>query len=322
MSRPRVVVTRPLEPALLAPLYAVGEVWTPAANRAMTPAELLAAAVPGAEALVTLLTDVVDARLVAAAGPGLRVVANVAAGCDNLDLDAIARGGAVATHTPDVLTEATADMTLALLLAITRRVVEGDRLLRRGAPWSWDLGFMLGRGLRGKQLGVVGMGQIGGAVAERARAFGMTVVHHARREVAHGGSRQVTFDELVETSDVVTLHCPLTPSTHHLVDAEVLDRMRPGAYLVNTSRGPVVDEDALVEALARGHLGGAGLDVFEDEPRVRPGLLAAENVVLAPHLGSATVETRSAMVALAVDNVVDVLRGQAPRTPIRPSGRL
>jgi glyoxylate reductase len=307
----RTVVTRALPGEALGLLDGLGETWVNPHDRVLTPDELRAA-VEGADALVTTLNDRIDTDVLAAAGPGLRIVANTATGYDNLDVAAIRDHGAVPTHTPGVLVDATADLAFALLLDVTRRVSEGDRLIRSGVGWSWDLSFMLGSGLQGKRLGIVGMGAIGRAVATRAEAFGMEVVGYSRRG---GGS----LDELLATVDVVSLHCPLTPETRHLIDAAALSRMKPGAYLINTARGPVVDESALVEALRTGEIAGAGLDVYEDEPAVHPGLLALDTVVLAPHLGSATVETRSRMAALAVENVAAVLRGEQPPTPI-PEG--
>jgi glyoxylate reductase len=206
--------------------------------------------------------------------------------------------------------DATADLTMALMLAVTRRLVEGDQLLRRHQPWTWSLGFMLGTGLQGKRLGLVGYGRIAQAVSLRAKAFGMDVVYMSR-------STGLPLEELLGTSDVVSLHCPLTPETHHLMDARALQRMKPTAYLVNTARGPVVDEVALADALEHGTITGAALDVFEYEPLVQERLLTSDRVVLTPHLGSATTETRTAMAVLAARNVVDVLTGGTGITPIR-----
>lgn len=308
-TRPKIVVTRALPPATLAPLHEVGDVHVSPHDRPLTPAELRET-VAGANAVVTMLSDRVDDDMLAAAGPGLRIVANTAVGYDNLDLPALARRAITATNTPGVLVDATADLTLALLLAVTRRVAEGDRLIRAGTPWSWDIAFMLGSGLQGKRLGIVGYGRIGRAVATRAEAFGMEVVQHSRS----GGS--LPLDELLATSDVVSLHCPLTDETRHLIDAAALRAMKPGAYLVNTARGPIVDETALAAALESGELAGAALDVYEHEPQVPARLQTLGNVVLAPHLGSATVETRTRMAELAVSNVVAVLAGQDPATPV------
>lgn len=311
----RIVVTRGLPEATLTPLSAVGQVWVSPHDRPLT-ADELRDAVRGADAVVSMLNDRIDGAVLDAAGPQLRIVANTAVGYDNVDTAAFTGRDCVATNTPGVLVDATADLTLALLLDVTRRVSEGDRLIRSGQAWSWDIGFMLGTGLQGKQLGIVGMGYIGKAVAARATAFGMSIVYHARREQDGDIGRRVDFDELLATSDVVSLHCPLTTDTRHLIGPGALQRMRPGSYLVNTARGPIVDENALVQALSEGNLAGAALDVYEHEPAVHPGLREAENVVLAPHLGSATVETRTRMAALAVDNVVEVLRGKQPKTPI------
>lgn len=316
----KVVVTRALPPETLAPLTDVGEVWVSPHDRPLT-VEELRHAVRGAHGIVSMLNDRIDEQVLAAAGNHLRVVANTAVGYDNLDVAAITRHGATATNTPGVLVDATADLTMALLLDITRRVSEGDRLIRSGQSWSWDIGFMLGTGLQDKQLGIVGMGHIGRAVARRATAFGVRVVYHARREQDDGIGRRVPLDELLATSDMVSLHCPLTIETHHLIDASALRAMKPGSYLMNTARGPIVDESALVDALASGSLAGAALDVYEHEPDVHPGLRELPNVVLAPHLGSATVETRTLMAELAVKNVVQTLSDNGPVTPIAvPSG--
>jgi glyoxylate reductase len=206
---------------------------------------------------------------------------------------------------------------MALILDVTRRITEGDRLVRSGAAWSWGMNFMLGSGLSGRRLGIVGMGLIGTAVATRAAAFGMQVVYASRR--SNPGSKPwdgVSFRELIRTSDVVSLHCPLTPATRHLIGDDELSSMKPGAYLVNTARGPLVDEAALVEALKDGRIAGAALDVYENEPSVHPALRSLDNVVLAPHLGSATWETRRAMITLAAANVEAVLRGKPAITPI------
>jgi glyoxylate reductase len=312
---PRIVVTRALPPAALGPLHSVGSVWVSPHDRPLTVDELHTA-VRGASAIISMLTDRIDDDVIAAAGPDLKIVANTAVGYDNLDVPAIAGRGVLASNTPGVLVDATADLTMTLLLTVTRRVAEGDRLVRSGTPWSWDIAFMLGSGLQGKQLGIIGMGSIGRAVSRRAAAFGMDVVHHSRRPVDVDGSRPLPLDELLATSDVVSLHCPLTPETRHLIDADALRAMKPTAYLINTARGPIVDEAALAAALADGTIAGAGLDVYENEPEVHDELRRLDNVVLAPHLGSATVETRTRMAELAVDNVVAVLTGKDAPTPI------
>lgn len=313
----KIVVTRRAPGDALTRLAELGEVVVATQDRVLTTAELCSA-VTGADAVITTLNDRVDAEVLRAAGPQLRLVANMAVGYDNFDGPAFLAHSVVATNTPGVLVEATADLTFALLLDVTRRVSEGDRIIRAGRQWSWDISFLLGAGLQGRRLGIVGMGAIGRAVAARAVAFGMGVVHHSRRgpDVV-GPSTRAELAEVLATSDIVTLHCPLTPETHHLIDSEALHRMKSTSYLINTSRGPVVDEAALCRALRRGSIAGAALDVYEDEPRVHPGLLELENVVLTPHLGSSTTETRERMAAVAVDNVIAVLSGGMPSTPIR-----
>ncbi len=289
------------------------------------PNDALRARLSGRHGVLTVITDRLDAATLDA-GPALKVVANIAVGYDNIDVAAAAERGIVVTNTPDVLTDAVADLTLAMMLDVTRRVTEGDRLVRRGAWRGWTLDFMLGTELRGRQLGIVGLGRIGAAVAARAEAFGMRIAFVARpeREAAHRaiarpGWRGLSFDEVLSTSDVVSVHVPLTPSTRHLIDRRALGRMKSTALLVNTARGPVVDEEGLVEVLRAGRLGGAALDVFEAEPAVHPGLLDLEQVLLVPHLGSATHETRTAMADLAARNAIAVLTGQPPLTPVTPT---
>lgn len=285
------------------------------------PRDELLAAVAGCDALVAMLVDRVDAELLDAAGPRLRVVANVAVGHDNVDLAACRERGVTVTNTPGVLTDATADLAMALVLMTTRGLGAAERRVRTGEPWGWSLTGHLGTGLRGRTLGIVGPGAIGLATAWRARSFGLDVVLTGRSapdpDVVEGlGARVLDLGELLAASDVVSLHCPLTAATHHLIGAAELRAMKPTAHLVNTSRGSVVDETALVAALEAGEVAGAGLDVFEDEPRVHPGLLGREDVVLLPHVGSATVETRTAMADLAADNVLAVLSGARPLTPV------
>ncbi|MCG7322212.1 2-hydroxyacid dehydrogenase [Arsenicicoccus bolidensis] len=278
-------------------------------------------AVRDADAVVTLLTEKVDDEFLDACGDQLKVVANVAVGYNNIDVPACERRGVIATNTPKVLTETTADTAFGLMLMVTRRFGEGERVIRSRMPWQWGMFYLLGMGLQGKTLGIVGMGQIGIAMARRAKAFGMDVVYSDAYELAADvagelGARKVELDELFETSDVVSLHCPLMDSTHHLVDADALKRMKKTAYLINSARGPIVDEAALVAALEAGEIAGAGLDVFEAEPTVHEGLIDRDDVVLLPHLGSATVETRTAMAELAAQNVLDVLAGKPPVTPV------
>ncbi|NIH87631.1 2-hydroxyacid dehydrogenase [Amycolatopsis granulosa] len=320
----RIVVTRQIPEAALVVLREAGEVWVSGEDRPLTPDELREA-VRGADAVVSMLHDRIDGTVAEAAGPQLKVVANVAVGYDNIDVPALAGRGAAVTNTPGVLTDATADLAFALLLAVTRRIGEGERLLRARRPWSFHLGFMLGAGLQGKTLGVVGLGQIGQAVAHRARAFGMRIVYNgrsrARPEVESAlHAERLPFRDLLTTADVVSLHCPLTPETRHLIDAEALGAMKHTAFLINTTRGPVVDEAALADALLRREIAGAGLDVFEKEPEVEPRLLEMDNVVVTPHLGSATVETRTEMALLAARNVAAVLSGEPPLNEVRASG--
>jgi lactate dehydrogenase-like 2-hydroxyacid dehydrogenase len=315
------VVTREIPDAALKALRDTGDVWMSGADRPLSPTELREA-VAGASAVVSMLHDRVDGAVADAAGPGLRIVANVAVGYDNIDVEALNSRHIVVTNTPGVLTDATADLTFGLLLALTRRLGEGERLLRAGRPWSFHLGFLLGTGLQGKTLGIVGLGQIGQAVARRALAFGMRIAYTGRSRAAADveaalGARRLPMDELLESADVVSLHCPLTPETHHLINARALRLMKPGAFLVNTTRGPVVDEPALAGALAGGVIAGAALDVFEKEPEVEPRLLTMENVVVTPHLGSATVETRTEMALLAARNVASVLAGNGPLNEVR-----
>jgi len=254
-----------------------------------------------ADAAITLLSDPLTRRVLSA-NPNLRIVANYAVGFNNVDIAAARELGIVVTNTPGVLTEATADMTLALMLAAMRRVVEGDEEVRRTGRCIWEPLHMLGTGLQGKRLGIIGMGRIGTAVATRARAFGMDVI---------GVKRGQAIDDLLRTSDVVSIHVPLNAATRHLMNADSLGRMKRGSFLINTSRGAVVDENALCDALQH-HLGGAGLDVYEDEPAVNPRLLTLKNIVLAPHIGSATFETRTAMAATAATDVARFLRGENP----------
>jgi len=262
--------------------------------------EELLARVAGKAGLMLMLTDRVDEELLDAAGTQLKLVADYAVGVDNVDLDACRRRGVIVSNTPDVLTETTAELAIAIMLALLRRVAEGDRLIRRREEWIWAPNLMLGRGLAGLTLGLVGHGRIGQAVERLARAHGMDVIHGTR-------TSGVPLGELLAAADVVSLHLPLTEESHHLVDAEALARMKPTAVLVNVSRGPIVDEEALVAALVEGRLAGAALDVFEHEPEVHPGLVELENVVLVPHLGSATEETREAMGMLCVDALRAVL---------------
>ncbi len=282
---------------------------------APAPRPQLLAEAAGAEVLVTSYIDRVDAALLDGL-PRLRHLASYGVGVNHLDLDACRRRGLLVTNTPGVLPEATAEHTLALLLACARRVAEGDRVIRAGGWTSVDPAFLLGTGLDGKQLGVVGFGRIGQAVARRAVALGLSIAYTGPREVAFPGARRLPLEDLLRTSDAVALTVPLTPATENLVSRERIALMKPGAILVNTARGPVVDDAALAEALRDGRLSAAGLDVFRDEPHVPAAYLALENTVLTPHLGSGTRETRSAMAAMVVDEVERVARGEPARHPV------
>ena len=314
MAKPSVLLTKRVPSSVLAKLEDACDVDLNDRDADLTSDELIAR-VRGKHGLIALLTNAVN-RAVLEAGSDLKVVANIAVGYNNIDVAAARERGVIVTNTPDVLTESSADLTWALILGITRRIVEGDRLVRTGQWKGWALDFMLGTELAGKQLGIVGFGRIGRAVAARAAVFGMRIVYYSRTPQNAGNAEAMPLDRLLSTSDVVSLHCPLNAETRHLIDQPALARMKRSAYLINTSRGPVVDEAALAWALKNRIISGAALDVYEEEPKVHPDLLGLENVVLAPHLGSATTETRTAMADLAVRNAIAVLTGQPPITPV------
>lgn len=288
-----------------------GAIWTP---------EELRARVPGHEYLLCLLTDQIDAALLEAgarASPPLRLVANMAVGYNNIDVEAARRLGIHVTNTPGVLTDATADFTLALLLAVARRIPEADRFTRAGHFTGWQPLLLLGAELRGKTLGIVGMGRIGRAVARRALGFGLSILYASRHPLPAEEERALsathaTLEEVLRRADFLSLHVPYTAETHHLLNAETFGLLKPGAYVINTARGPIIDEAALVAALQSGQVRGAALDVFEDEPRVHPALLQMDQVVLAPHIASATRETRALMATTAASNILAHLRGESP----------
>jgi glyoxylate reductase len=307
-----ILVTRSLPSSVVTRLHDLGSVELYIDGQ--MPAAVLAERVADKDALVCLMTDDIN-KAVIEAGARLKVIANVAVGYNNIDVACARSRGIVVTNTPDVLTESVADFTWAMILALTRRLAEGDRLIRRGEWKGWALDFMLGTELKGKQLGLVGLGRIARAVAARAPAFGMRVVYSDVATV-DGPFENMSLDRLLNTSDVVSLHVPLTPDTRHLIDKRALARMKRSAYLVNTARGPVVEEAALAWALQQRLIAGAALDVYENEPVAHPALLQLENVLLVPHLASATTETRTAMANLAVDNVAAVLAGRPPLTPV------
>jgi glyoxylate reductase len=285
-------------------IYVTGPVPSAVAAALATDFELVDAP-EGADGILSLLTTPIDAALLDRAGPSLRIVANYAVGVNNIDLEAARARGVLVANTPDVLTRPTAELAVALMLSLMRRVTEGDRLIRRREPWGFSLEFMLGESLDGKLVGIVGPGRIGRETARLVEAFGARTAFAGRDDDVHG---------LLAVSDVVSLHCPLTPETYHRIDAAAFAAMKPTSFLVNTARGPVVDERALVESLQAGTIAGAALDVYEDEPRVAEELLTMENVVLCPHLGSATRPTREGMGMLAVEALRSaLLRGETPR---------
>lgn len=340
--RPQVFVTHQLPQPVMDRLGSVCDVYIGVTHGELDRQALLDG-VREADGLVCLLTDQVDREVITAATK-LRVIANVAVGFNNIDVTTAHGRGIFVTNTPDVLTDATADLTWALILAVTRRLVESDSFVRAGKFTGWDFQMLLGTGLSGKTLGIVGYGKIGRAVARRATGFGMNVIYCGRDDIAYRddpqhnalmaarpsitgtlnqsaridglAARRVTFNQMIEVSDILTLHVPLAATTKHLINAATFSRMKPSAYLINTARGPVVDEAALVEALQMGGIAGAGLDVYEREPEVNPSLLAMLNVVLLPHIGSATSETRIAMAMLAVENVIEALSGRQPRNTV------
>ena len=304
----RILITQPIDASAMAVLEAEDlaiDVWP--GPEPMPVAELRARA-QGCAGVISMLTDPIDAALMEA-GP-LRVVAQHAVGVNNIDLDAAEALGVGVAHTPGVLTAATADLAMALLLSAARRIVEGHALVASGGWQGWSPTLLCGMELDGATLGIVGMGRIGAAVARRAEAFGMRVIHHNR-------SSGCDLETLLAESDVVTLHCPLTPQTHHLIDAAAFTAMKKTAILINTARGSVVDEAALVNALSTGEIAAAGLDVFEEEPQIHPGLVGLPNVVMAPHLGSATVATRRKMGHMVANDLIRGLRGEPLKHAVR-----
>ena len=281
--------------------------------------ELLEAA-SGSEGVLSTVTEKIDGEFMDAAGDGLMIVANLAVGYDNVDVEAANERGVIVTNTPGVLDETTADVAFMLLLAAARRLGESERTLRAGKWEWWGPKLFMGPDVWGKKLGIIGLGRIGQAVARRAKGFDMEILYHnrSRKEEAERelGARYMDLDELLETADFVTIHTPLTDETRHLISSAELERMKSEAVLVNTSRGPVVDEGALADALSEGRIFAAGLDVYEVEPKVHPKLLGLENVVLAPHIGSGSIETRNKMAVLAAENLAAVLRCEQPKTPV------
>jgi glyoxylate reductase len=315
-----VYVTRPLPQPAIDLLRNECDVDMNPADTAVTQHELVEK-VNGKDGILCLLTDMIDERVIEAADRA-RVFANFAVGYDNIDVDAATSRGILVTNTPGVLTDTTAELAWALVFTAARRTAEADRFTREGRFVGWSPTLLLGQDITGKTLGVVGAGRIGTAFAEKSRGFRMKILYHdvepnADFEKRTGGT-YVSLDALLRQSDVISLHVPLTPTTLHLIGKDELDKMKNTAVLVNTSRGPVVDEQALAEALKTGQIAGAGLDVYEEEPKVNPALLTLDNVVLAPHIGSASVETRTKMAVMAAENLLAALRGEIPQNLVNP----
>jgi glyoxylate reductase len=316
-QKPLVIVTRKLPDAIEARMLELFDARLNATDKAMTRDELVAA-VREADVLVPTVTDRIDSTLLAEAGPRLKLIANFGTGVDHIDLLAARARGIIVTNTPDVLTEDTADTAMALILAVPRRLAEGNRLIRAGQWTGWCPTFMLGHRVWGKRLGIVGLGRIGQAVARRARGFGLSIHYHNRKRVHPeieqelGATYWESLDQMLARMDVVSVHCPHTPATYHLLCARRLKLLQPHAYVVNTSRGEVIDEKALTEMLQRRQIAGAGLDVFENEPAVNPALLELDNVVLLPHLASATVEGRIDMGEKVLINIKTFVDGHGP----------
>lgn len=318
---PAILISRTLPAEAVEAARARADVDLHDSETSLPKAELVAR-LRGRRGLVCLITDQIDDALLASC-PELKVVSNVAVGFNNIDVPAATRRGVVVTNTPDVLTDTTADFAWALLMATARRVVEADRYVREGQFRRWEYMVMLGGDVHGKTLGIVGFGRIGRAVAKRALGFGMRVLYQdavaADKPTERGlNATRVDLPTLLRESDFVSIHTPLLPETHHLFGADALRAMKTTAYLINASRGPVVDEAALVQALRERWIAGAGLDVFEDEPTVHPGLMELPNVVMAPHIASGSRETRTKMALLAIDNCLAVLEGRTPPTPLNP----
>ena len=323
-NRPLVIVTRKLPEVVEARMAELFDVRLNETDEPMT-REQLREAVQAADVLVPTVTDRIDAALLAHAGPRLRLIANYGTGVDNIDVEAAYRRGITVTNTPGVLTEDTADMTMALILAVMRRLVEGDRLVRSGEWHGWAPTAMLGHRLWGKRLGILGMGRIGTAVARRARAFGMSIHYHNRRRVHESIEEELeatywpSLDQMLARIDILSVNCPHTPATYHLLSARRLKLLRPHAIVVNTSRGEVIDEVALVRMLRNREIAGAGLDVFEHEPAVNPRLRELPNVVLLPHMGSATIEGRIEMGEKVIINIKTFVDGHRPPDRVLPS---
>jgi len=316
-KKPRVVVTRKLPDAIETRMMELFDVQLNLDDKAMTKAQLIAA-VANADVLVPTVTDRIDAAILAQAGERLRLIANYGTGVDHIDLATARQRGITVTNTPDVLTEDTADMTMALFLAVSRRIAEGERVMRTGGWPGWSPTWMLGHRINGKRLGIIGMGRIGRAVARRARGFNMAIHYHNRKRVHESVENELeatyweSLDQMLARVDLVSVNCPHTPATYHLLSARRLQLLQPHCIIVNTARGEVIDENALTRMLEAGDIAGAGLDVFEHEPAVNPKLLALDNTVLLPHLGSATVEGRIDMGEKVLINIKTFVDGHKP----------
>ncbi|MBB92388.1 MAG: D-glycerate dehydrogenase [Alphaproteobacteria bacterium] len=316
-KKPRVVVTRKLPDAIETRMMELFDVQLNLDDKAMTKAQLIAA-VANADVLVPTVTDRIDAAILAQTGDRLRLIANYGTGVDHIDLATARQRGITVTNTPDVLTEDTADMTMALFLAVSRRIAEGERVMRTGGWPGWSPTWMLGHRINGKRLGIIGMGRIGRAVARRARGFNMAVHYHNRKRVHESVENELeatyweSLDQMLARVDLVSVNCPHTPATYHLLSARRLQLLQPHCIIVNTARGEVIDENALTRMLEAGDIAGAGLDVFEHEPAVNPKLLALDNTVLLPHLGSATVEGRVDMGEKVLINIKTFVDGHKP----------
>ncbi len=317
LKRPLVIVTRKLPDVIETRMMELFDTRLNLDDRPMT-ADELAAAVATAHVLVPTVTDRIDKSVLAKAGPNLKLIASFGTGVDHIDLEEARARGIVVTNTPGVLTDDTADMTMALILAVMRRIGEGERLVRAGKWTGWSPTSMLGTRIGGKRLGIVGMGRIGTAVARRARAFGVSIHYHNRRRVHPEIEAELeatyweSLDQMLAHMDILSINCPHTPATFHLLSARRLRLIRPHAFLVNTSRGHVIDEEALAERLAAREIAGAGLDVYEHEPAIHPKLLTLDNVVLLPHMGSATLESRVAMGERVIINIKTFVDGHSP----------
>jgi glyoxylate reductase len=316
-KKPTVVVTRKLPDAIETRMMELFNVRLNLDDEPMSKAQLIDA-VKAADVLVPTVTDQIDAAILAQAGPRLKLIAHYGTGVDNIDLATARQRGITVTNTPDVLTEDTADMTMALILAVPRRLAEGERVLRSGQWQGWSPTWMMGHRIHGKRLGIIGMGRIGSAVARRARGFGLSVHYHNRRRVHPDTEAELeatyweSLDQMLTRMDIISVNCPHTPATYHLLSARRLKLLQSHAYIVNTSRGEVIDENALTRLLREGAIGGAGLDVFEHEPAVNPKLLEMDNVVLLPHMGSATVEGRLDMGEKVIINIKTFADGHKP----------